>query len=403
MDFLEGIKSAIFYLRSNKLRSFLTTLGIIIGVMTVITVVSLIEGLNLKVKNMFSTLGTNVIYVSRFPFIQTSSKDWRKYIKRKPLTVEDAIAISKHCPDVLLVSPSINTRSDIKYKGKRIELVGVSGVNQNYQDIIGQYVDEGRNFTEGEVDRRRFVCVIGKTIEKTFFPNGNAIGKRIDIRGYKFKIVGVLEERGNLMGNDMDNIVNIPYTTQQKIIGRRRNLTIVVSAEDKELAMDEMRGVLRVRRKTPEKAEDDFSFGTQDMLLDFYKKFTGAAFLVMIGIASLALLTGGVGIMNIMYVTVTERTREIGIRMAIGAKKRDILWQFLIETITISVIGGLVGILAGIGLGKLISVASHLPFAVAAWSVLTAFFVSAGVGIVFGILPARKAANMNPVEALRYE
>ncbi|MCD6246172.1 FtsX-like permease family protein, partial [candidate division WOR-3 bacterium] len=159
----------------------------------------------------------------------------------------------------------------------------------------------------------------------------------------------------------------------------------------------------RVRRKTPEKAEDDFSFGTQDMLLDFYKKFTGAAFLVMIGIASLALLTGGVGIMNIMYVTVTERTREIGIRMAIGAKKRDILWQFLIETITISVIGGLVGILAGIGLGKLISVASHLPFAVAAWSVLTAFFVSAGVGIVFGILPARKAANLNPVEALRYE
>ncbi|NIA23321.1 MAG: FtsX-like permease family protein [Proteobacteria bacterium] len=403
MDFLEGIKSAIFYLRSNKLRSFLTTLGIIIGVMTVITVVSLIEGLNLKVKNMFSTLGTNVIYVSKFPFIQTSSKNYRKYIKRKPLTVEDAIAISKHCPDVSFVSPVINSSSDVKYKGKRIELVHVSGVNQNYQDIIGQYVDEGRNYTEGEVDRRRFVCVIGKTIAKTFFPAGNALGRRIDIRGYKFKVIGVLEGRGNLLGNDMDNIVNIPYTTMQKIIGRRRHLMIVVSAEDKELAMDEMRGVLRVRRKTPEKAEDDFSFGTQDMLLNFYKKFTGAAFLVMIGIASLALLTGGVGIMNIMYVTVTERTREIGIRMAIGAKKRDILWQFLIETITISVIGGFVGILAGIGLGKMISIVSHLPFAVALWSVLTAFIVSAGLGIVFGILPARKAANLNPVEALRYE
>jgi putative ABC transport system permease protein len=212
-----------------------------------------------------------------------------------------------------------------------------------------------------------------------------------------------LEEKGNLMGQDMDNFVNIPYTTAEKIMGRRRHMMIVVSAEDKELAMDEMRGVLRVRRKVADDADDDFDFGTQDMLLAFYKKFTSAAFLVMIGIASLALVTGGVGIMNIMYVTVTERTREIGIRMAIGAKKRDILWQFLIETVTISILGGAVGILAGIGLGKLISIVSHLPYAVSIWSIMIAFVVSAGVGIIFGILPAKKAANLNPVEALRYE
>ncbi len=403
MDFFEGINSAIIYLKTNKLRSFLTTLGIIIGVMTVITVVSLIQGLDLKVKGMFSTLGTDVIYVSKWPFIRTGSVDWRKFRKRKDFTVEDAKAIKEHCPDIIYVSPAFNVNKDVKYKNVRMELVSISGVNENYQDIMAHFVEKGRNFTENEVDRKRFVCVIGKTVAKNLFKEEDPLGKRIDVSGYKFKILGILEEKGNLMGQDMDNFVNIPYTTAEKIMGRRRHMMIVVSAKDKELAMDEMRGVLRVRRKVADDADDDFDFGTQDMLLAFYKKFTSAAFLVMIGIASLALVTGGVGIMNIMYVTVTERTREIGIRMAIGAKKRDILWQFLIETVTISIIGGAIGILAGIGLGKLISTVSHLPYAVSIWSIMIAFMVSAGVGIIFGILPAKKAANLNPVEALRYE
>jgi putative ABC transport system permease protein len=403
MDLFEGINSAFIYLKTNKLRSFLTTLGIIIGVMTVITVVSLIQGLDLKVKGMFSTLGTDVIYVSKWPFIRTGSVDWRKFRKRKDFTIEDVKAIKEHCPDIIYVSPAFSTNRDVKYKNVRLELVSISGVNEDYQDIMAHFVEKGRNFTESEVDRKRFVCVIGKTVAKNLFKEEDPLGKRVDISGYKFKILGVLEEKGNLMGQDMDNFVNIPYTTAEKIMGRRRHMMIVVSAEDKELAMDEMRGVLRVRRKVADDADDDFDFGTQDMLLAFYKKFTSAAFLVMIGIASLALVTGGVGIMNIMYVTVTERTREIGIRMAIGAKKRDILWQFLIETVTISILGGAVGILAGIGLGKLISIVSHLPYAVSIWSIMIAFFVSAGVGIIFGILPAKKAANLNPVEALRYE
>ena len=404
MDLFEGINSAFIYLKTNKLRSFLTTLGIIIGVMTVITVVSLIQGLDLKVKGMFSTLGTDVIYVSKWPFIQTGSTDWRKFIKRKDFTIEDVKAIKKHCPDIIYVSPEFSTNRDVKYKNVRLEFVSISGVNEDYQDIMAHFVEKGRNFTESEVDRKRFVCVIGKTVAKNLFKEKDPLGKRVDISGYKFKILGVLEEKGNLMGQDMDNFVNIPYTTAEKIMGRRRkHMTIVVSAEDKDLAMDEMRGVLRVRRKVADDADDDFDFGTQDMLLEFYKKFSSAAFLVMIGIASLALVTGGVGIMNIMYVTVTERTREIGIRMAIGAKKRDILWQFLIETVTISILGGAVGILAGIGLGKLISTVSHLPYAVSIWSIMIAFIVSAGVGIIFGILPAKKAANLNPVEALRYE
>ncbi|RKX68873.1 hypothetical protein DRP43_05025 [candidate division TA06 bacterium] len=404
MDLFEGINSAFIYLKTNKLRSFLTTLGIIIGVMTVITVVSLIQGLDLKVKGMFSTLGTDVIYVSKWPFIRTGSVDWRKFRKRKDFTIEDVRAIKEHCPDIIYVSPTFSSNKDIKYRNVRMELVSISGVNEHYQDIMAHFVEKGRNFTENEVDRKRFVCVIGKTVAKNLFKEEDPLGKRVDISGYKFKILGVLEEKGNLMGQDMDNFVNIPYTTAEKIMGRRRkHMMIVVSAEDKELAMDEMRGVLRVRRKVADDADDDFDFGTQDMLLEFYKKFTSAAFLVMIGIASLALVTGGVGIMNIMYVTVTERTREIGIRMAIGAKKRDILWQFLIETVTISILGGAVGILAGIGLGKLISIVSHLPYAVSIWSIMIAFIVSAGVGIIFGILPAKKAANLNPVEALRYE
>ncbi|MCK4545266.1 ABC transporter permease [candidate division WOR-3 bacterium] len=403
MDLFEGINSAFIYLKTNKLRSFLTTLGIIIGVMTVITVVSLIQGLDLKVKGMFSTLGTDVIYVSKWPFIRTGSVDWRKFRKRKDFTIEDVKAIKEHCPDIIYASPAFSTNRDVKYKNVRLELVSISGVNEDYQDIMAHFVEKGRNFTESEVDRKRFVCVIGKTVAKNLFKEEDPLGKRVDISGYKFKILGVLEEKGNLMGQDMDNFVNIPYTTAEKIMGRRRHMMIVVSAEDKELAMDEMRGVLRVRRKVADDADDDFDFGTQDMLLAFYKKFTSAAFLVMIGIASLALVTGGVGIMNIMYVTVTERTREIGIRMAIGAKKRDILWQFLIETVTISILGGAVGILAGIGLGKLISIVSHLPYAVSIWSIMIAFVVSAGVGIIFGILPAKKAANLNPVEALRYE
>ncbi|MCK4577019.1 ABC transporter permease, partial [candidate division WOR-3 bacterium] len=274
-----------------------------------------------------------------------------------------------------------------------------------YQRITGRDLESGRYITALDNTHKKRVCVIGTDIVENLFPNEDPLNKTIRISSAKFIVVGVLEKKGQMLGQSMDNEVIIPFSTFRKLFIRRgrEDIAIAILAKDKDEAIDEIRGVLRRIRKVKSGKPDDFSINTQDVLMDMYNKITGAAFIVMIGVASLSLLIGGIGIMNIMLVSVTERTREIGIRKAIGARYKDILYQFLTEAVVISGFGGVIGIIVGFTLARIISVASNLPSAVPLWAVLLGFGFSSGVGIFFGIYPANKAARLDPVEALRYE
>ncbi len=405
MHFGESFRIAVDAIIANKLRSILTTIGIVIGVMTVVTVVSLISGLNKKVEDMFSSIGSNVIYIQKWPWVRTGGDDWWKYRGRKDITPEHADMIRRFCSSAELVAPMDGRSLRMKYKDRRTNPVQVQGTTPEYQGISGRDIEAGRFIAESDVSHKKRVCVIGTDIVETLFPKEEALNKTVRIGSSKFLVIGIFEEKGKMMGMSMDNEVVIPFTTFRKLFIRkgREDITIVVLAKDKEEAIDEIKGVLRRVRKVKPGKPDDFSINTQDALMDMYNKITGAAFMVMIGVASLSLLIGGIGIMNIMLVSVTERTREIGIRKAIGARYKDILYQFLTEAVVISGFGGFIGIVLGFSIAKIISLASNLPAAIPLWAVLLGFGFSSGVGIFFGIYPANKAARLNPVEALRYE
>jgi len=404
MHIAESFKIAIDAIRANKLRSILTTLGIVIGVMTVVTVISLISGLNKQVSDMFSSIGSNVIYVQKWPWVNMGN-DWWKYRGRKDITAKHADAIRRLCSSVELVSPVDGRQLRITYKTRKTNPVPVNGATPEYQTITGRSLSVGRYITTLDNSRKKNICVIGTDIVETLFPNEEPLNKIVRIGSVKFVVVGVFEKKGQMMGQSMDNEAIIPFTTFRKLFKRkgREDITIAILAKDKEEALDEVRGVLRRIRKVKSGKPDDFSINTQDVLMDMYNKITGAAFIVMIGVALLSLLVGGIGIMNIMLVSVTERTREIGIRKAIGARYKDILYQFLTEAVVVSGIGGIIGIILGVSIAKIISAASNLPSAIPLWAVLLGFGFSTAVGIFFGIYPANKAAHLNPVEALRYE
>ncbi|MCH7760091.1 ABC transporter permease [candidate division TA06 bacterium] len=406
MNFLESFNTAFVAIRAHKLRSFLTTLGILIGVMTVIGVISLISGLNKVVKTTFSSIGTDVLYIQKYPWIQESG-DWWKYRGRKDITMDDADAIMRLCPSVQTLATFLDRRSNIKYKKKTSRMVPVHGTTPEEQKITEHFVERGRYITDLDVERKQMVCVIGIDVIEALFPVEDPIEKEIRIEGNRFFVVGILEEKGSFFGESFDNTVVIPISVFQKVYGIRRSVDVDIMVQpkegEKEQAIEEVRNVLRRRRGVPPGKPDDFAINSADALMQAYNKFTGAAFLVMFGIASLSLLVGGIGIMNIMLVSVTERTREIGIRKAVGARYRDILLQFLVEAVTVSGIGGALGILLGFSLAKLVSIVSNLPATVPFWSILLGFGFSSVVGIFFGLYPATKAARLDPVEALRYE
>jgi len=403
MNIKESVYLAFDAVYTHKLRSVLTTLGITIGVMTVIAVVSLITGLNKKIKGELSAIGSNIIYVQKYSWVHTGG-DWWKFRGRKNLEIADADAIARLCSEVKEVVPSTYRRTTVKYRDKNREGVQIVGTGPLWQDIEGHFVEYGRFLTNFDVRRRKFVCIIGDEIVENLFEKTDPIGEKIKVAGNKFQVVGILEKKGKIFGSSMDNIVVIPISSFHKIFGKRRSISImVVPKAEKEKAIDQIRGVLRMRRKVGYGKEDDFSINTQDLLMDMYNKLTGAAFAVMLGVTSLSLIIGGIGIMNIMLVSVTERTREIGIRKAIGARKKDILWQFLIEAMGISSVGGVIGIILGFTVAKVISSFSRIPSTIPIWSVLLGIGFSCGVGLFFGIFPSLKAAKLDPIEALRYE
>ncbi|MBA7604705.1 MAG: FtsX-like permease family protein [Candidatus Stahlbacteria bacterium] len=401
---LESLRSALEAIKTNKLRSLLTTLGIIIGVTTVISVISVITGLKQKIATSFSSLGANVLYIQKYPWVMGGAGvDWWKIRQRKNLGMEEYKALKEYGSSFTYVAPQISNRFDVKHGDKKVDGVSVDGTTEDFPEIMNQQVKLGRFLSTDDIQYRRDVCVLGNDVATTLFPDENPVGKTVRINGRVFTVIGLLEELGELMGQSMDNVAVIPYTTMTKFTGRRRSLTITVLAEDEDEAREEIRWILRRVRRVKEDEEDDFSINSAGALTRQFNQLTRALFIIMVGIAGISLVVGGIGIMNIMLVSVTERTREIGVRKAIGAKSSEILGQFLLESIMICFVGGFIGILLGFSLTKLISLTGNIPFGMPIWAILLGFGFSFIIGVFFGFYPARKAAALNPVEALRYE
>ena len=409
--FREVFRMALESLRSHKLRSFLTILGIVIGVMTVIGMVSVIQGLNRSFLSELQSAGSDMIVIRKTEGFQMGRMTEEERT-RKDLTFDDAKAIEQGATLVRAVAVSIYVSPfepiEVKYRNAKSDSAMVIGMNEKWPAVMSLYLPRlGRFITESEVARNARVCVLGSELADVLFPTTNPVGKEIRVGPEEFTVVGVLAKRGQMFGQSRDNFVGLPITTLMKYYSYEKDGLEIIAAPRQSGTLSEtieqLSGVLRQRRKVPYGKPNDFSIMTQDSIVDLYNQLTGAAYLVMIVISSIGLLVGGIGVMNIMLVSVKERTREIGIRKAIGARAGDIMKQFLIEAMVLTGMGGLLGVLAGFGIALIVKAATPLPAAVTAWSVVLGLSVSAAIGLFFGIFPAQKAAHMDPIVALRYE
>jgi putative ABC transport system permease protein len=409
--FREIFAMAFDSLRTHKLRSFLTLLGIMIGVMTVIGMVSIIEGLNKSFIKELESAGSDLIIVYKNNPVQMGQLTEAER-QRKDLTYEDAKAIEQGAPLIKAVTANLHTNVfaeiPVKYQNIKSENTLILGVNDKFTTVYNLYLPkEGRFLTESEVTHSSRVAMLGFETAETLFPHTSAVGKEIRVGPEKFTIIGVLNKRGQIFGQSRDNLVALPITTFMKYFDYDKT-SLEIGAVPKTPgtileSLEQIRNVLRVRRKVPYGKPDDFSIFTQETMLDLYNQITGAAYLVMIVISSIGLLVGGIGVMNIMLVSAKERTCEIGIRKALGARSADILKQFLIEAMVLTGMGGLLGTLIGFAVAFLVRAATPLPAAVTPWSVFLGLFVSISVGLFFGIFPAQKAAKVDPIISLRYE
>jgi putative ABC transport system permease protein len=406
MHFLQGVMIALHSIRANKLRSFLTLLGVAIGVLTVVAVVAVIDGMNRYVAELFSSMGSSTFVVDKFGVI-TSQDEFFKALKRKNLTVGDLRALRKSCDLCDLIGGgTLPLDLRVKYRNDYVSGCIVKGTTANYIEITDFNIDYGRSFSPEDDEHNRAVTVVGPDVADNLFPGLDPIGRDIKIGGYYFHIIGVGERRGSFVGANLDNWAIIPLSAYGKYFGGKETITIFARAKRPNLlqqAQDQVRLILRARRHLKYNDPDDFSVMTSESYLSLYRNLTSMAFLVMVIISSVALVVAGIVIMNIMLVAVTERTREIGIRKAMGAKRRDILWQFLVESATIAFCGGLIGIIMGQLTAHSVSSLTSLPATMEPWSVVLAIVVTSSAGIIFGIYPALKAARLDPIEALRYE
>ncbi len=388
----------------NKLRSFLTMLGIVIGVGCVIAVVAIGNGATKSVENTINSLGTNFIMV--FPGAVTSSGA-HMFTGNSTLTPEDADAIKAECPAVAYVSPMVRTAAQI-VAGELNWGTSIQGTGVEYPLIRSWNVEQGEFFTDADIRAASKVCVLGQTVVDNLFPNDAAVGQIVRIKNVPFKVVGVLEKKGgNMMGQDQDDTVIAPYTTVMKrLSGKTRIDMLQVSAvapDQVDEAQNEIDALLRQRHRIPPNGEPDFQMRSQEEIAQAQAQQMGILRTLLLSIAAISLLVGGIGIMNIMLVSVTERTREIGIRMAIGAKGRHVLLQFLFEAVTLAIVGGLIGVALGVGASEAVGKYLKWPIVVTPMSVALSFGVAACVGIFFGFYPARKASRLDPIDALRYE
>jgi putative ABC transport system permease protein len=400
------IKIAYMSLAKNKLRTFLTMLGIIIGVASVITMLAIGEGSRQNIQSSIATLGTNSIMV--FPGAITHGGVRMEAGTAQSLKREDAEAIDAHCEMVKYVTPVVQKGSQI-IAGSQNWRTMVLGVFNDYFMIRNLTILNGRNFNASDHRSATKVCVIGQTVATNLYGEGkDPVGEVIRINSIPFKVIGLLDKKGqNTFGQDQDDIIIAPFSTVQKRMLSTTNVNQILAASFSETttedAKDEIVELLRTRHKLQETDEDDFTVRTQAEISDIFGSISKVLTILLASIASISLLVGGIGIMNIMLVTVTERTREIGIRMAVGAKGRDVLTQFMIEAIFISFLGGLMGIGFGALASSIVAKFGGWPIMVTSYSILLSFIFSTAVGLFFGWYPARKAANLNPIEALRYE
>jgi putative ABC transport system permease protein len=410
-DIKESALMAFDTLRANKLRSLLTILGVTVGVVTVIFMVSIIQGLNKAFAQQIEALGSNAIWATKFD-PSFGHQPTTEEIHRKDLTLADAEAIRNEAPSVLSVSPIHRKIAEtVRYADKQSDTPIVIGVTPYYEFTQSSYVGRGRFITDTDMRERTNICVLGKDLVASLFPYEEPIEKELKINGKPFKVVGVMEPLGNFLGQSRDNTVFIPITTFDKyypgeqpfpevvfvIIVRPKSRAYVKSA------IDEMTDILRRRRRDAPGAPNTFGISSQDALLDIYNQLTGATALVLTAISFVALMIGGIGVMNIMLVSVTERTKEIGIRKAVGATRLNILSQFLIEAVVLTAFGGVIGLALGEVASFLTNKYSPLPAFVPMWAIVVGIGISAAVGIIFGLWPAWKAARLDPIEALRWE
>jgi putative ABC transport system permease protein len=409
-DIKESALMAYDTLRTNKLRSSLTILGVTVGVVTVIFMVSIIQGLNKAFAQQIEALGSNAIWVTKFD-PSFGRQPGPEELHRKDLTLEDADAIRREAPSILSVSPIHRKIAEtVLYADKQSDTPILIGVTPYYEFTQSSYVGRGRFITELDLEQRSNICVLGQDLVRSLFPYEDPLNKEVKIAGRPFRVVGVMEPLGNFLGQSRDNSVFIPITTFDKYYPDQPFPDVVfviiarpISRAYVKAAIDEMTDILRRRRRVPPNAPNNFGISSQDSLLDVYNQLTGATALVLTAISFVALMIGGIGVMNIMLVSVTERTKEIGIRKAVGATRLNILSQFLIEAVVLTAIGGLVGLAVGELASLLMNKYSPLPAYVPLWAIGLGVGISAAVGIVFGLWPAWKAARLDPIEALRWE
>ncbi len=399
----EGLVIAFRAIRANKMRSVLTTLGIVIGIVSVTLMATAIEGLNRAFEKSASAFGSKVLYIQKWPWV--GDNDWWKYRNRRDMKLEYADYISRHATLADAIAPDATTTKDCRYGSRSMLNAFVTGTTSAYQEASGTTIQDGRFFSQEESDGGRPVCAIGANVAEQLFPSVDPIGQTITVGGYPYKVLAVFEKQGGLFGDfTSDNRVFMPINSFMSHFGQRHYVTLNVRvAKDADLddAKEELRGIMRKARRLQPGQEDDFSINEQELLTQVFGAMTAVIAGVGFFITGLSLFVGGIGIMNIMYVSVTERTREIGVRKAIGARRRTILLQFLVESALICLIGGLIGLAISYPLSLIAD--QVLPTAMPLSVVFLAIGVSLLVGVISGFLPAYRASKMDPVEALRYE
>jgi len=410
-NFRENFELAIDTVRVHKLRSFLAVLGVMIGVMLIILVVGLVEGFRTTIQDEITASGVNTAWAWRFNQGPHNGRRPKEERERKPLTLEDGEAVTQLCPAVKEMTIAIynwQKPHSVRYQNNEVQGGEFRGTFANYPEVdSSEAMKRGRFFTETENTHREDVVVIGEDVAKALFPSlDDALGKEVLVDGSSFVVIGVFEKPvGGIGTDDEDRRVVVPYHTFTKLFPASFEvfLGILAYPGKLDLAVDQTREVLRRRRNVAYDKPDDFSIQTNAEAVQQFNDIIGGVALVIVVLSSIGLLIGGIGVMNIMLVSVTERTREIGVRKAIGARSRDITWQFLFEAMTLTGTGGVIGILVGSGIVLLIPAVSSLKAVISLWAVILGFTVSVGIGLLFGVWPATKAARLNPVEALRYE
>jgi putative ABC transport system permease protein len=403
----DTLRIAVDALNAHKLRAVLTVLGLTMGVATLMTVMTLVQGANLYVEQKIANLGTNVFRLAKTPFAVVDFTVVVKALKNKNIDITDHRAVADLCKACEAVGASASGTLSVQYQNKQTDDTTIIGYTPNMVDIDTRTLDLGRYFTPGEDRHAAYVCIIGASLVDQFFPNENPVGRTIRTGSLEFTVIGTFQKLGSVLGQDQDNFVIIPLMTYLKVRGSRSSLTLEIKASGGEknfdAAQDEARVIMRSRRHDPPGKDDSFFIGTSQSYIALWQSISGSFFAVFVMVSSISAVVGGIVIMNVMLVSVTQRTREIGVRRAVGATKSDILRQFLTESLLQCLVGGAIGIAIGFGCALALRTLTSFPASVKTWVAVLGLVISSTIGLFFGIYPARKAANLDPVNALRTE